>query len=80
MKNHFDQLIKQRRARKVGLDNIRYQLAFQLFDEIIRESAIDCKERALLLLRIRDEARMTLQSYGILKQVASTLSDLICYE
>lgn len=74
MKNDFEQLIKQRRAREMGLDNIRYQLAFQLFDEIIRESAIDCKERGLLLLRIRDEAKMTLQSYGILKQVASTFS------
>mmetsp|Transcript_8946 Transcript_8946/g.8048 ORF Transcript_8946/g.8048 Transcript_8946/m.8048 type:complete len:225 (+) Transcript_8946:97-771(+) len=74
MRNNFEELISLRRARKVGLDNIRYQLAFQLFDEIIRESAIDCKERGLLLLRIRDEAKMTLQSYGILKQVASTFS------
>merc|ERR1712154_63973 len=43
-------------------------------DEIIREIAIDCKERGLLLLRIRDEAKVTLQSYSILKQVASTFS------
>ena len=77
MRNNFEELIKQRRARKFGLDNIRYQLAFQLFDEIIREVAIDCKERGLLLLRIRDEAKMTLQSYAILKQVASTLSLII---
>eukprot|EP00483_Globobulimina_turgida_P008347 UN08364 len=74
MKNDFDQSIQQKRARKVGLDNIRYQLSFQLFDELLRQIAIDCKERGLLLLRIRDEAKLTLQSYGVLKQVASTFS------
>lgn len=74
MKEKLEELISYRRARKNGLDPIRYQLAFQLFDEMIREVTIDCKERGLLLLRIRDEAMMTLQSYGILKQVASTFS------
>ena len=35
-------------------------------DEIIRQVAISCSERGLLLLRIRDEIRMTLAAYQTL--------------
>jgi dynein light intermediate chain len=70
----FDSLIIQRRTRKSGLDNIRIQLALQLYDEVIRQISIDCKERALLLLRIRDEAKLTLTSYAILRNVSSDFS------
>ena len=76
MKQTYEALIHQRRARKFGLDSIRYQLSFQLFDELIRQIAIDCKERGLLLLRLRDEAKVTLQAHGILNQVSSTYVDI----
>ena len=68
---HYNTLVQQRRARKVGLDDIRHQLSFQLFDEMIRQIAIDCKERGLLLLRIRDEAKVTLDSYKVLTNISS---------
>jgi len=71
---HYNELVQQRRARKVGLDDIRHQLSFQLFDEMIRQIAIDCKERGLLLLRIRDEAKVTLDSYTLLNRISSTFS------
>merc|ERR1712013_166801 len=74
MSTEYNAQIKQRRARKVGLDDIRYELSFHLMDELIRQIAIDCKERGLMLLRIRDEAKVTLQSYAVLKDVASTFS------
>jgi dynein light intermediate chain len=35
-------------------------------DELIRQVAISCAERGLLLLRIRDEIRMTLAAYQTL--------------
>ena len=35
-------------------------------DELIRQVAISCSERGLLLLRIRDEIRMTLAAYQTL--------------
>ena len=35
-------------------------------DELIRQVAINCAERGLLLLRIRDEAQMTLRAYQTL--------------
>jgi len=71
---HFNELVQQRRARKVGLDDIRHQLSFQLFDEMVRQTAIDCKERGLLLLRIRDEAKVTLSSYKLLNRISSAFS------
>jgi dynein light intermediate chain len=38
----------------------------QCFDEVIRQCTINCVERGLLLLRVRDELRMTLHSYQTL--------------
>ena len=35
-------------------------------DELIRQITINCSERGLLLLRVRDEARMTVSSYETL--------------
>lgn len=37
-----------------------------LQDELIRQVTINCAERGLLLLRIRDEIRMTISAYQIL--------------
>ena len=38
----------------------------QCFDELIRQSTINCAERGLLMLRVRDELRMTLMAYQTL--------------
>ena len=35
-------------------------------DELIRQITINCGERGLLLLRVRDEARMTITAYETL--------------
>jgi dynein light intermediate chain len=37
-----------------------------LLDELIRQVTINCAERGLLLLRVRDEIRMTIASYQTL--------------
>jgi len=34
-------------------------------DELIREVTINCAERGLLLLRVRDEMRMTIAAYQV---------------
>jgi dynein light intermediate chain len=39
-----------------------------LFDEIIRQSTINCPERGLLLLRVRDNLKMTFAAYQTLYQ------------
>lgn len=37
-------------------------------DEIIRQVTVNCAERGLLLLRVRDEIKMTLAAYQTLYQ------------
>ncbi len=45
---------------------MREELYAQCFDELIRQITINCAERGLLLLRVRDEARMTISAYETL--------------
>ena len=44
----------------------------QAFDEIIRQVTIDCPERGLLLMRVRDELKMTIAAYQTLYQSSVT--------
>ena len=41
-------------------------LMYSLTDELIRQVTINCAERGLLLLRVRDEIRMTIAAYQTL--------------
>ncbi len=45
---------------------IDLSLCFCVQDELIRQITINCAERGLLLLRVRDEARMTIAAYETL--------------
>ena len=47
-------MMEDRQARKSGICGIREELYGQTFDELIRQVAIDCPERGLLLMRVRD--------------------------
>ena len=38
----------------------------QTFDELIRQITINCAERGFLLARVKDEIKMTIQSYQTL--------------
>lgn len=55
--------LTERQARETGICPIREELYAQAFDEIIRQVTIICAERGLLLLRVRDEIRMTICAY-----------------
>jgi dynein light intermediate chain len=61
-----DHKLQQRQARETGICPIREELYAQCFDELIRQVTINCAERGLLLLRVRDEIRMTIASYQTL--------------
>ena len=50
----------------VDFFQVRRELYAQCFDELIRQCTINCVERGLLLLRVRDELRMTLHAYQTL--------------
>lgn len=62
----LDNRLQQRQARETGIDPTREELYAQCFDELIRQVTINCAERGLLLLRVRDEIRMTIASYQTL--------------
>merc|ERR1712227_199578 len=59
----LDRKLLQRQARETGICPIRRELYKQTFDEIVRQVTINCAERGLLLLRVRDEINMTLEAY-----------------
>lgn len=59
----LDMRLEQLRARESGIDPVRRELYSQCFDELIRQITLTSPERGLLLLRIRDEARMTLVAF-----------------
>ncbi|CAG9464948.1 unnamed protein product [Pedinophyceae sp. YPF-701] len=70
LQERLDQQLQQRQARETGICPVREELYGQTFDEIIRQVTINCAERGLLLLRVRDEMRMTISAYQTLYESA----------
>lgn len=66
LQEKLDQQLQQRQARETGICPVREELYAQCFDELIRQVTINCAERGLLLLRVRDEMRMTIAAYQTL--------------
>ncbi|XP_071569416.1 axonemal dynein light intermediate polypeptide 1 [Temnothorax nylanderi] len=68
LQEQLDMRLQQRQARETGICPVRRQLYAQCFDELIRQVTVNCAERGLLLLRVRDEIKMTLAAYQTLYQ------------
>mmetsp|Transcript_2465 Transcript_2465/g.5129 ORF Transcript_2465/g.5129 Transcript_2465/m.5129 type:complete len:229 (+) Transcript_2465:86-772(+) len=66
LQESLDHKLQQRQARETGICPIREELYSQCFDDLIRQVTINCAERGLLLLRVRDEIRMTTAAYQTL--------------
>ncbi|NXV41328.1 IDLC protein, partial [Uria aalge] len=66
LQEQLDLRLQQRQARETGICPVRRELYSQCFDELIRETTINCVERGLLLLRVRDEIQMTIAAYQML--------------
>ena len=66
LQEQLDSQLERRQARETGICTTRELLYSQCFDELIRQVTVSCAERGLLLLRVRDEARMTIRAYKIL--------------
>lgn len=66
LQEQLDQKLQQRQARETGICPVRRELYSQCFDELIRQITLECAERGLLLLRVRDEIRMTIAAYQTL--------------
>ena len=66
LQERLDQQLQARQARETGICPVREELYSQALDELIRQITINCAERGLLLLRVRDEAHMTISAYETL--------------
>ncbi|BBN16237.1 dynein axonemal light intermediate chain 1 [Marchantia polymorpha subsp. ruderalis] len=66
LQEKLDQQLQHRQARETGICPIREELYAQCMDELIRQVTVNCAERGLLLLRVRDELRMTIAAYQAL--------------
>lgn len=66
LQRDLDDRLKENCARETGICPIREELFAQCFDELIRQITIACSNRGLLLVRVRDEMRMTIQAYQYL--------------
>jgi len=66
VQEQLDRKLQRRQARETGICPVREELYSQCFDEVIRQVTINCAERGLLLLRVRDEIRMTIAAYQTL--------------
>lgn len=63
LRENLDSKLMDRQARESGICPVREELFSQCFDEIIRQVTLSESERGLLLLRVRDEIKMTIDAY-----------------
>lgn len=66
LRKRLDHILGERQARPSGICPVREDIYSQAFDELIRHITIECPERGLLLMRTRDEIRMTIDAYKTL--------------
>ena len=60
LQDDLDKRLQEKQARETGICPIREELFAQCFDELIRQITIQCAERGFLLVRVRDEIKMTI--------------------
>lgn len=66
LQEKLDAKLTERKARESGICPVREELYTQCMDELIRQVTIDGPERGLLMMRVRDELRMTVDAYKTL--------------
>ena len=59
----LDKRLVELEAHETGICPVREELYAQVIDELVRQATVVCVERGLLLLRVRDEMRMTVAAY-----------------
>lgn len=57
--------LKIEKARDGGICPIRETLYNEAFDEVIRQVTVNCSERGLLLLRLKNELKLRLDAYSV---------------
>mmetsp|Transcript_36382 Transcript_36382/g.114055 ORF Transcript_36382/g.114055 Transcript_36382/m.114055 type:complete len:237 (-) Transcript_36382:231-941(-) len=72
LQEQLDRRLQERQARENGICPVREDLYSQCFDELIRQITLDGPERGLLLMRVKDEIRMTIDAYKTLYEGSVT--------
>ena len=70
LQEDLDRRLQTEQARETGICPIREKLYVECFDELIRQVTINCLERGILLMRIKKELIMTVESYQNLYESA----------
>ena len=70
LQQEMEKRLEQRQAREIGICPIREDIYSQCFDELIRQITINCSQRGLLLVRVRDEIKMSLEAHQKLYESA----------
>ena len=68
LQERLDAELIERQARPYGICPVRELLYSQSFDELLRQVTIESPERGLMMLRVRDQLRMTIAVYQTLFQ------------
>ena len=63
LEEQLDAQLLKRKAKETGICPVREELYSQCFDELIRQVTVNCQQRGLLLLRVRNEIKMTIKAY-----------------
>ena len=66
LQEQLESQLRNRRARDTGVCSVRQELYSQVFDELIREITIESPERGVLLLRVREDLRQTVEAYRVM--------------
>ena len=70
LQEELDRRLQTEQARETGICPIREKLYVECFDELIRQVTINCLERGILLMRIKKELVMTVETYQNLYESA----------
>ena len=68
LKEGLEKRIKTLNAKETGICPIREQLYDECFDELIRQVTINCLERGILMMLVKQESAMTMKAYQDLCQ------------
>merc|ERR1712070_521652 len=74
LQEQLDRRMAERKARESGICVVREQLYSQCFDELIRQVTLNLPERGLMLLRVRDEMKLTISAYQTLYESSVAFS------
>ena len=68
LKEGLEKRLKTLNAKETGICPIREELYDECFDELIRQVTINCLERGILMMLVKQESAMTMKAYQDLYQ------------